>query len=246
MSTSTISRWKQNVPNFAEFLETARDKFENAQVHKIEAFVRRDGQADPKCAMWLLERSNPEKWGRPSARRPAPGRVGVSPDDSDVSPENPSSTSHPKTSKAPQPGTPEYWDYVEEEPFPRNLSTCIITPGRQKFFATLHLTKLPYLPGPGEPDPTRDQPSVELTPEQREATREAFFKLQEHYFALPKDQRIPFLHQLYQLKYGKILPEHQILPEILRRGGSRLPGTVQASRNRLPRNIPGASRNSAP
>ncbi len=73
----------------------------------------------------------------------------------------------------------------------------------------MHLTKVPYLPGPDDPDPKRGQPSNNPTPEQREATREAFFRLQDHYFSLPKDQRIPFLHQVYQQQFGKILPEHQ-------------------------------------
>ena len=117
-------------------------------------------------------------------------------------------TSSASAPKPPQPGTPEYWDYVEEEPFPRNLSTCIITPGRQKYFATLWQTQIPYTPGPDDPDPTGDQPYVHPTPEQRETSREAFFQLQDHYFSFPKDQRIPFLHQLFQMKYGKILPEH--------------------------------------
>src|SRR4051812_20985557 len=57
VTAATLSEWKENDPNFIEFLEIARAKFELDQVHKVESAVRKDGQADSQCARWLLERS---------------------------------------------------------------------------------------------------------------------------------------------------------------------------------------------
>ncbi len=66
VSTSTIAQWKEKDPDLVQFFEIARSEFELDQTHAIQVFRRRDGQADPQNAKWLLERTNPEKWGRPS------------------------------------------------------------------------------------------------------------------------------------------------------------------------------------
>ena len=68
VSTSTVSRWKQEHPIFADFLETARIAFEAEEVRKIRNARRRDGQFSPQNSKWLLERTNPARWGRPSTR----------------------------------------------------------------------------------------------------------------------------------------------------------------------------------
>jgi hypothetical protein len=68
VSTSTVSRWKQEDPIFADFLETARTAFEAEEVRKIRTARRRDGQFSPQNSKWLLERTNPARWGRPSTR----------------------------------------------------------------------------------------------------------------------------------------------------------------------------------
>src|SRR3954466_15168990 len=102
VSSSTLARWKEEDPDFEGFLGGAPPEFEGNQGHKADTFVRRDGQADPLGGKWLLERSNPERWGRPLARR-TPSQLGTK-------------NQEPGTaSKAPKPNTPEYWDYVEEE-----------------------------------------------------------------------------------------------------------------------------------
>src|SRR3954471_10945106 len=72
VSTSTLNRWKQEDHEFEDFLSEARLEFASNQIHTIYSFTRRDGQQDPQGAKWLLERSNPERWGRPSARRTNP------------------------------------------------------------------------------------------------------------------------------------------------------------------------------
>src|SRR3954447_9836956 len=69
VSASTLNRWKKEDPDFEDFLGGARTEFASNQIHTIYSFTRRDGQQDPQGAKWLLERSNPERWGRPSARR---------------------------------------------------------------------------------------------------------------------------------------------------------------------------------
>jgi hypothetical protein len=63
VSTSTVSRWKQEDPGFADFLETARTHFEFAEVKKIRHAKRRDGQPNAQNAKWLLQHTNPEVWG---------------------------------------------------------------------------------------------------------------------------------------------------------------------------------------
>src|SRR4051812_15492925 len=56
----------------------------------------------------------------------------------------------------------------------------------------------------------RDEPAVDPESEQGKAQREAFFRLQETYFALPKEQRIPFLHKVFEREYAKVLtPEER-------------------------------------
>ena len=70
VSTSTVSRWKQEDPNFAEFLETARSKFEFAELKKIRHAKRRDGQPNAQNAKWLLQHTNPEVWGGRARKRP--------------------------------------------------------------------------------------------------------------------------------------------------------------------------------
>src|SRR6478752_1040926 len=69
VSPSTLNRWKQEDPEFEDFLGGGRTEFASNQIHTIYSFTRRDGQQDPQGAKWLLERSNPDRWGRPSARR---------------------------------------------------------------------------------------------------------------------------------------------------------------------------------
>src|SRR3954471_33980 len=67
----SVDSWKQVDPYLIEFFEIARAKFELDQVHKVESSTRKDGTADPISARWLLERSLPERWGSPAARRAA-------------------------------------------------------------------------------------------------------------------------------------------------------------------------------
>jgi len=69
VSTSTVSRWKQEDPIFADFLETARTEFECGEVTKIRNARRRDGQFNPQNSRWLLERTNPETWSRHATKR---------------------------------------------------------------------------------------------------------------------------------------------------------------------------------
>jgi hypothetical protein len=71
VSTSTVSRWKQEDPDFAEFLETARSKFEFAEIKKFRYAKRRDGQPNAQNAKWPLQHTNPEVWGGRSRKRPS-------------------------------------------------------------------------------------------------------------------------------------------------------------------------------
>src|SRR5205085_543472 len=148
-------------------------KFELDQVHKVESAVRKDGQADSQCARWLLERSLPERWGTPSARRAATRKS------------DPDPNKGPKP-KPPKVGTREFWDTVEEEPLPRKLAGCIMTPGRSKFYSTLHLIEMQYKPDidPANPPP----PLCSIHSEQGQAEMEGFYRLQEKYFGLPREQ----------------------------------------------------------
>jgi hypothetical protein len=65
VSTSTVSRWKQEDPRFADFLETARAKFELTQIKEVTDTPARNAYEDARKAKWLLQSSNPERWGRP-------------------------------------------------------------------------------------------------------------------------------------------------------------------------------------
>src|SRR5439155_19130226 len=117
VSASTLNRWKKEDPDFEDFLGGARTEFASNQIHAIYSFTRRDGQQDPQGHKWLLERNDPERWGRPTARRNAAQHPGT-----------PNSKPETAPAGAAKPNTAEFWDSVEEEPFPRNLSTCTFTP----------------------------------------------------------------------------------------------------------------------
>ena len=69
ISPSTISRWKRKIPHFAEFLATARADFELAEIKAIVDATPRNARAEVARAKWLLQKSNPQKWGRP-CRKP--------------------------------------------------------------------------------------------------------------------------------------------------------------------------------
>src|SRR3954469_23417701 len=194
VSPSTLNRWKQEDPEFEDFLGGGRTEFASNQIHTIYSFTRRDGQQDPQGAKWLLERSNPERWGRPSASR--------------TNPQQRTKHQEPGTAEdaaVPKPNTPEYWDYVEEEPFPRNLSTCTFTAGREKFYGIYHLVSMCYLDQPK----FRDRPPVDPESDQGKRELESFFRLQEMYFALPKEHRIPFLHKEMERQYEKVLSREE-------------------------------------
>jgi len=76
VSSSTVSRWKQEDPAFADFLETARVRFEATHIRNVvRTPVRGERQAMQK-SKWLLQYSSPEKWGaRPRKPNAPAGRV---------------------------------------------------------------------------------------------------------------------------------------------------------------------------
>jgi len=75
VSTTTVSRWKQQDPSFADFLETARAEFEIEEVRKIRRAKRRDGQPNAQNSKWLLQHTNPETWGGRSRQRSSASRL---------------------------------------------------------------------------------------------------------------------------------------------------------------------------
>ena len=68
ISASTISRWKRKIPDFGEFLAVARAKFELAEIKEIVDATPRNARAEVARAKWLLQKSNPQKWGRPGRK----------------------------------------------------------------------------------------------------------------------------------------------------------------------------------
>src|SRR6188768_3240877 len=78
-----------------------------------------------------------------------------------------------------------------------------MTPGRQKFYSTMHLVAIPYM------DPDNLQPTADPKSELGKLNRENFFRMQENYFGLPREQRLPYLHSCYELQYGKVLSPEQ-------------------------------------
>src|SRR3954469_24795441 len=105
VSPSTLNRWKQEDPEFEDFLGGGRTEFASNQIHAIYSFTRRDGQQDPQGAKWLLESSNPERWCHhsPLLQNSASLRSEV--------PRSPATAGETEAAAAvPKPNTPEYWD----------------------------------------------------------------------------------------------------------------------------------------
>jgi hypothetical protein len=71
VSRSTVSRWKQEDPAFAEFLEVARTRFEFAQIKKVRDTPALNAQQEMRNAKWILQYANPERWGRRPRKLPA-------------------------------------------------------------------------------------------------------------------------------------------------------------------------------
>ena len=59
VSPSTLNRWKQEDPEFEDFLGGGRTEFASNQIHAIYSFTRRDGQQDPQGAKWLSSAATP-------------------------------------------------------------------------------------------------------------------------------------------------------------------------------------------
>jgi len=64
VSRASVCRWKQEDPAFADFLGTARVRFMAAQIRKIHSAAAGNKQLEMRKLKWLLEFSNPERWGR--------------------------------------------------------------------------------------------------------------------------------------------------------------------------------------
>jgi hypothetical protein len=69
VTASTLARWKLEHEGFALKLETARARFERAQVRAIREARKRDGTPDWRAAAWLLKHSSPEGYGPVSRMR---------------------------------------------------------------------------------------------------------------------------------------------------------------------------------
>ena len=66
VSTSTISRWKEAEPAFADYLETARIEFEIDRTRRLLEAKRPDGSPEWRAHAWLLKNSQRDE----NARRP--------------------------------------------------------------------------------------------------------------------------------------------------------------------------------
>jgi hypothetical protein len=81
VSTTSLSRWKQDDEEFALRLETARAQFELKCLREVQAARKRDGTGDWRAYAWLLQNSSADGYRRPSRSRrsDATGSDGVSP-----------------------------------------------------------------------------------------------------------------------------------------------------------------------
>jgi hypothetical protein len=71
VSTSSLSRWKQEHEELELLLGQARAQYELERLRQIRETVKRDGSPDWRAQAWLLQQSSPETYGAPSRRRQA-------------------------------------------------------------------------------------------------------------------------------------------------------------------------------
>ena len=83
ISTSTISRWKEAEPAFADYLETARIEFEIDRTRRLLEAKRPDGSPEWRAHAWLLKNSqrdeNARRPGRPRKEREPETRADAPP-----------------------------------------------------------------------------------------------------------------------------------------------------------------------
>ncbi len=68
VSSSAVSRWRQEDEEFAALLDTARADFLDARLTEIRETRKRDGSPDWRAQMWLMQVVAPEVYGTPSRR----------------------------------------------------------------------------------------------------------------------------------------------------------------------------------
>ena len=68
VSTTSISRWKQDDEDFALGLERARAEFERACLLGVREARKRDGTTDWRAYAWLLQNSSADGYGRRAKR----------------------------------------------------------------------------------------------------------------------------------------------------------------------------------
>jgi hypothetical protein len=68
VSSSTVSRWRQEDEEFAAQLDTARAEFLDARLEEIRALRKRNGSIDWRAQAWLMQAVAPEVYGTPSRR----------------------------------------------------------------------------------------------------------------------------------------------------------------------------------
>jgi hypothetical protein len=80
ISRPTLSRWKQEHAELADWLEMAREQYRDAKLALVDEAKTADGRADWRAAAWALEKAFPEDYGRraAAAARP-PAAEGFSP-----------------------------------------------------------------------------------------------------------------------------------------------------------------------
>ena len=68
VSSSAVSRWRQEDEEFAVLLDTARADFLDARLTEIRETRKRDGSPDWRAQVWLMQVVAPEIYGTPSRR----------------------------------------------------------------------------------------------------------------------------------------------------------------------------------
>lgn len=69
VSSSAISRWRQEDEGFAALLDAARADYLQVRLREIRETRKRDGSRDWRAQAWLLQAAAPEVYGMPSRRR---------------------------------------------------------------------------------------------------------------------------------------------------------------------------------
>src|SRR4051812_14961009 len=68
VSSSAVSRWRQEDEDFAVQLDTARAEYLDARLREIREARKRDGSLDWRAQAWLMQVAAPEVYGTPSRR----------------------------------------------------------------------------------------------------------------------------------------------------------------------------------